>query len=78
MGSKTQTITIRIQEGQFLWLAKLAEENRTTLAEAARRAITSTMEADKNAERLAAMEARLMAKIDQVQSAVEELGVEEG
>lgn len=72
-----KTLTVRVPEGTYEQVVREAESRRIGVADYIRAALAEQLEADHHAERLSALEARLMAKLDQLQNSIDALGIEE-
>ena len=68
-----KALTIRIQDNEFDWLVQAAEQSAITPTGMLRSLILQARESTASEQRLQALEARLLAAIDQVRAAVEAL-----
>lgn len=72
-----KTLTVRVSDGIYDQVARKSEEQRISVADYIRAALTERLESDHQAERLAALESRLNQKIDRLQQTINQLTIEE-
>lgn len=72
-----KTLTVRVPEGVYEQVVREAEAKRIGVADYIRLALAERLESDHQAERLAALEARLNQKLDRLQQSIDQLTVEE-